>query len=230
MPIENMHFVPEHGLQIEETAKAGDKVGVWHLFRYWWAWLVAKEREPAVVWDMACGCGYGSRILKEHFLNDRQVVGFDFDQKALAQSRRLYGDVQNLSFEEMNLDDNWAFPKSSGALADMIVCFETLEFLKNRELFLMQMAVHLKPKGAFLFSTPCHGRPTTSIAPDWNMQQILYNQSDAGMLLRLFFDTVLHMNEDRQGPFPFHAYRDQVEADVGYSVGDNLFYCEGLKR
>lgn len=232
MPIENMHFVPEHGLQIEETIEAGDKVGVFHLYRYWWAWLVL-QKMPSVnlVWDMACGSGYGSRILTEK--SDRMIVGFDGDPKALAKARAEYGHINNLTFEDLILDNKWEGTEILRGPPELIVCFETIEFLRHREMFLMQVVRNLAPGGVFLFSTPC-SHEHTDTKPIWKFQQILYGRKDIFDLLCFFFEDVVGADvgmTDMAVGFPVPEYRDQInKLTKEYTVGDNLFYCKKPRR
>ncbi len=62
--IEDEHFVPEFGLDLDRYLNAGHIGGVHHLIRYLWALEVLKDA-PHIhsLLDIACGSGYGSYLL-----------------------------------------------------------------------------------------------------------------------------------------------------------------------
>ena len=211
MSVENMHFVPDHGLQIQEQK---DRNGVYHLFRYWWAWLLARELKVKKIWDLGCGCGYGCRILREQL--DIEVLGVDVDPTALNRARGAY-QLPGVTYDQVDLDKVWTMEHK----ADCVVSFHTLEFLRNRALFLDRVANSLTEHGVFLFSTQTH---TSAVyEPDWDRQQIIYDRQQVDRLLRRHFTYVAHAHDDKN--FPAYEFRRKTRDEVGYPVGDNLWYC-----
>lgn len=222
MAINRMHFVPEHGLQIEETFEAKDHAGVFNLFRYWWAWAVARDYDPSRIWDLCCGGGHGSRILAEQ--SEHTVIGFDVDGSAINDARRKYV-LENLTYVQADLSRTWEDPAFMGRMPSIVVCFEGFEFLLNRELFLEQLMQHISPETVFLFATPCWERKAIDFEPDWKAQKILYDFQTIRRLLYSYFNVVKHA---RDKDFPMKSYLDKINdyvAGAGITVGDNLFYC-----
>jgi 2-polyprenyl-3-methyl-5-hydroxy-6-metoxy-1,4-benzoquinol methylase len=226
MPIERLHFRPEHGLQIEETHTAGDKNGVYHLFRYWWAYLVAGDiavTKQTAIWDLGCGCGFGCRILAE--LPGAMVTGFDGDEMAL-KSAKSHHPHERIVYLPSDLN-RMAEKSSMFGLAvahppRVMTCFDTIEFLTHRELFLIGVVNHMPDDGVFLFSTPVNG-VAVDYKPEWSAKHVCYTQLTIEALLRRFFATVIHSHDEG---FAHNAYRLKVNEHVGdYTVGDNLYYC-----
>ncbi len=113
----------------------------------WWGIHAARYRFATEhvaghrVLDMACGTGYGMRILSS---SARTVIGADIDLPA-ARSARDAGPVV--------VADASALPfRTSGF--DVVTTFETLEHLEQREAFLAELARVLVPGGALVLSTP----------------------------------------------------------------------------
>lgn len=102
------------------------------------------------VLDIACGSGYGSRLLAE--AGATEVIGLDIDKEAVAQAALNYGDgLSNLHYavgdaEKLTQADNYF---------DIIVSFETIEHLPNVDKYLEQLQLVLNDKGGLVFiSTP----------------------------------------------------------------------------
>lgn len=93
------------------------------------------------VLDIACGSGYGMRILSS---SARTVIGVDLDFTA-ARSARGAGPVV--------IADGTALPFRTSAF-DVVTTFETLEHLERRGHFLAELARVLAPGGDLVLSTP----------------------------------------------------------------------------
>ena len=89
-----------------------------HVARYEWA----SKRLTGKVVDVACGIGYGSKILAEAGL---EVHGLDKDREALAYGRKHYA---HPSVKLRRFDA--ARPKALGRF-DAAVCFETVEHVRD---------------------------------------------------------------------------------------------------
>ena len=116
-----------------------------HLVRYEWASLFVANRR---VLDVACGTGYGARMLSE--AGARHVVGLDRDHAVVDRATAQYG-CEAVQFvtgdaEELNELATDSF--------DVAVSFETIEHLSRPERFIKSVARVLGPGGALLLSTP----------------------------------------------------------------------------
>ena len=124
-----------------------------HLARYNYA---AKMASGKKVLDIACGPGYGSKMLLD--AGATQVIGMDIDNKTINQAQSDYPE-SGLTFkvgnaEAIELDD---------ASIDMVVSFETIEHLNHPGKFLDEVMRILKPGGKLILSTP--NRNITSPLP-----------------------------------------------------------------
>ena len=110
-----------------------------HLARYVWASTKVSGR----VLDIACGTGYGSRILARA----GQVTGLDLDARAVAtaqtrvpEGRFIRAEVPPIPFDDTAFD--WA------------VCFETIEHIAHDTAFVSELKRVVAPEGQLLISTP----------------------------------------------------------------------------
>lgn len=226
-----LYFQPDHGLDIEETHEAGDKMGVYHLFRYWWAWHVINNAissgtalSNAVVWILGCGCGYGTRIIAEQH-PELKILALDFDAQAINTANAKYRTDNILylraDFDAYGIDQIPIEYKDP----DFIVSFETIEFLQHRDLFLDSITRGLKKGGAFLFSTNHSGHERPAMRPEWTAQRVLYDTATITRILNRHFEDVWpagHLS------FEGKDFKDHFDKLIGdYAVGNNLFYCRG---
>ncbi|MFA5318536.1 MAG: class I SAM-dependent methyltransferase [Patescibacteria group bacterium] len=115
-----------------------------HLIRYELAKKFVKDK---TVLDIACGSGYGTKILAE--AGAREIKGMDISEEAITSARNNYG-YENIKYsvgnaEAIALDDK---------IIDVAVSFETIEHLKNYDKFLAELARVLKDDGLAVISTP----------------------------------------------------------------------------
>jgi SAM-dependent methyltransferase len=117
-----------------------------HEARYIWA---SRFTRGATVLDVACGTGFGGKILLG--AGASRVVAADLSPDALAaagETLRPFGprvEVRKEDAQEMT------FPDGS---FDVVVSFETLEHLPEPERFLSEVARVLKPGAILVLSTP----------------------------------------------------------------------------
>lgn len=113
--------------------------------RYWLA-----EHFPARrirILDLACGTGFGSKILSSL----GRVVGVDIDEDAIGYARQNYKDA-NICFKVGNGDDP-GFLQSLGRF-DAVASFATVEHLDNHHHFFDWVYGALHRGGAFVVSFP----------------------------------------------------------------------------
>lgn len=114
-----------------------------HQSRYLFAGVHARNRS---VLDLACGTGYGSKILAQS--GAREVTGVDLSEAALEEGQRLH------AHERVRLLQGDAFHPPVDGPFDIVVSFETIEHLPSPEELLNVMARLVATDGAFICSTP----------------------------------------------------------------------------
>ncbi|AZO42342.1 methyltransferase domain-containing protein [Mesorhizobium sp. M7D.F.Ca.US.005.01.1.1] len=120
-----------------------DEIRQEHMHRY--VWTLGMTDGLDVV-DLACGEGFGSRILAERA---RSVIGVDVSDAAVQHAASRYT-AANLSFicadaTELPLEDH---------CADVVVSFETIEHLADQAGMLSEISRILKPTGFLVMSSP----------------------------------------------------------------------------
>lgn len=128
-----------------------------HLARYYFSIEYAKGR----VLDIACGTGYGSKILaKAQKSKLSEVVAVDNDAAALkyAAAKHFHPLIQ---YKNHDAEDP-ELPEKLGKF-DLIISFETLEHLQEETVFMNNLYNMLKPGATLIISTPFgagRGQPT----------------------------------------------------------------------
>lgn len=130
---------------------ADERIEADHRARYEWAgaWV-----QGVHVLDIACGAGYGSKMLAE--AGAQSVVGVDVSDAALDHARRHYGDGDVISFE---YGDIATFAGRDGGY-DLVTCFETIEHVPDYDAALKNLVRLVAPGGTMLISSPY--RPLTT--------------------------------------------------------------------
>ena len=104
---------------------------------------------PLQVLDIACGLGYGSKILAQKL--DARLTSLDIDQEALDYAHQYHGDPRIThrlsSITQIEAED---------ASFDAAVCYETIEHVNHENALAALGELHrvLKPGGALFISTP----------------------------------------------------------------------------
>jgi len=115
-----------------------------HLVRYELAKQFVKGKR---VLDIACGTGYGAKILAE--AGAAKVIAVDADKGAIEFAAKNYFHPQ-VSYE-VGSAEQLAVPDKT---IDVVVSFETIEHLKNQAAFLAELAKVVKDDGLVIVSTP----------------------------------------------------------------------------
>lgn len=121
----------------------GELVEAEHLARYWWAAQLADGRRAL---DAGCGLAYGAQLLRA--AGALSVHGVDIGEATIEAARAACGDGV-----ELVVGDLAELPFADRAF-DLVVCFETIEHLHERERALDELARVLAPGGVLVLSSP----------------------------------------------------------------------------
>lgn len=119
-----------------------DLLAAEHLHRYRFASLYARGRS---VLDIACGSGYGSKLLLE--AGAASVTGVDISSEAVAYAGEHYTN-NGITFIAADAES------FCSGIYELIVSFETVEHLDKRRLFLNNLNKMAAPNGILIISTP----------------------------------------------------------------------------
>lgn len=137
---------------IGEGEVTGEETLKLHLARYDFA---ATHARPGRLLDIACGVGYGTRLLGDRA--DVEALGVDLSQEAIRYARQRYAGprVQFVQGDALTFDDNDGF--------DTIVCLETIEHVGQPRALLANLTSLLRPGGVLIGSVPV--TPSVDINP-----------------------------------------------------------------
>ncbi len=154
----------------------------YHLARYRFAAQWAKN---ARVLDVACGLGYGARLLAEG--GAKKVVGVDLSKNALQTAHQRYA-MLGLEFR---LDDAETLATlSKDEVFDLVVSFETIEHLARPEHLLKCVREHMTSGAVFCVSTPWRQRGSLEDKPDNQYHVREWTLLEFANLLGRFFTNV----------------------------------------
>ncbi|HWF19594.1 MAG TPA: class I SAM-dependent methyltransferase, partial [Verrucomicrobiae bacterium] len=139
---------PERDLHMDMLRESGRRSDA-HIARY----MLARQFLPkeGLVLDAACGLGYGSAILAQSSPSVR-VIGMDSSAFAVNYARANFGGSwANVEFCEGDVNHLRNIADNSVSL---VASFETIEHLREPELFLAEVQRVLQPGGVFLSSVP----------------------------------------------------------------------------
>ncbi len=115
-----------------------------HLVRYELAKQLVKDK---IVLDIACGSGYGAKIMAQ--AGAKQVIAIDIDKETIKEAQKnkkeknlkyKIGNAQKIDFENEKFD--------------IITSFETIEHLQQPSKYLKELSRIIKKDGIILISTP----------------------------------------------------------------------------
>lgn len=116
-----------------------------HLERYRFA---ARHARPGRLLDLACGVGYGTRLVADEAAGVERAVGVDLAPEAVAYAREHYGRAG----VEFVASDGLAFRDPAGF--DTIVSLETLEHVPEPARLVAHLVTLLRPGGVLVASAP----------------------------------------------------------------------------
>ena len=134
---------------IPDQLRSGDVTGAEalriSLERYEFA---ARHARPGRALDIACGVGYGTRLLADRAAELSSALGVDLAQEAIDYATRRYGG-ERVSFrcaDAMGFEDPEGF--------DTVVSIETIEHLADPRGFVERIASLVRPGGVLVASVP----------------------------------------------------------------------------
>ena len=135
-------LVPDNVGDDEVTGAVSLKL---HLERYTFA---SQHIDKGRVLDIACGVGYGTRLIADCCSGVSCIVGVDICPETIAYARERYG-LDRIDFQiadAMTFSDEERF--------DYVISLETIEHLPNPENFLRNVECYLRRGGRFVASVP----------------------------------------------------------------------------
>jgi 2-polyprenyl-3-methyl-5-hydroxy-6-metoxy-1,4-benzoquinol methylase len=144
-------LIPDQAAADDVTGQATLKL---HLQRYEFA---AEHLKPGRLLDIACGVGYGTRLMAEKASNIVEAVGVDLSQEAVEYARQHYasGRIQFQRHDAMTFADERGF--------ESIVSVETLEHVSDPIGLINHLVGLIRPGGVFIASVPT--TPSVDVNP-----------------------------------------------------------------
>jgi 2-polyprenyl-3-methyl-5-hydroxy-6-metoxy-1,4-benzoquinol methylase len=130
---------------LETAAVTGQETKRLHFERYEFA---AQHVRPGRLLDMACGAGYGTRILVNCAPHPITAIGVDISPEAIeyAQTRYAAGNIEYRVGDALEFSDQEGF--------DTIVSLETIEHVADHRKLVARLVGLLRPGGVLIASVP----------------------------------------------------------------------------
>jgi SAM-dependent methyltransferase len=134
---------------VPDRVEPGDATGhetlELHVARYRFA---AEHARAGRLLDLACGVGYGTRLVADRADAELEALGVDVSDEAVAYATERYA-RPGVSYR---VDDAYGFEDPAGF--DTIVSLETIEHLPDPDRFVERLAALLRPGGILVASVP----------------------------------------------------------------------------
>lgn len=153
-----------------------------HLIRYEFVKKFVQEKK---VLDIACGSGYGAKILAD--AGAEKVIAVDINKEAIKSAKVNYFH-KNIEYLEGSADNIKLESKS----IDTAVSFETIEHLKNPEKYLNELSRIIKDNGMVIISTP--NREIFQAKNPFHFKE--YSKDEFKNLLKKYFSYCVIFNQD----------------------------------
>lgn len=197
---------------------SGDHLIRGHLERYRLASKFVKNKS---VMDVACGIGYGSRIMLD--AGAQNVTGVDIDENTIDTAQKRYG-ANNLTFVKDNAEELSALPKNR--TFHFIVSFETIEHIRNPDTFLKTVTGRLPKSGSLLISTPCRYSGTLESAPHNPYHLREWSFEEFNLMLSKYFGRICYYGQGLS-----FIERENSLMDIALEIGKRVIsLLMGKKR
>lgn len=174
-----------------------------HVSRYLFAAPYVKNRD---ILDIACGVGFGTRMLKEQ--GAFSVIGLDIEPSAMTEIVRTRS--SGITFAAANATK---IPLPSGCV-DVIVSFETIEHIADYMGILREFCRTLRDDGVLLLSTPNAKvtNPTNGIPRNpFHVKE--FDPQELKDILRQHFSSVEFYGQRIRSRIPESSVTEGVPAD-----------------
>jgi len=177
MTKDNLAFTGERAVE----GNTPQRIWLDHIARYQFA---AEHCINKRVLDIACGTGYGSKVLYD--AGAKEIVGIDISKETIDFACARY-EGYPLVFQEGDITDI----KYDNNYFDVITCFETIEHVSNQDKVLLELRRVLQPAGLLIISSP--NRTVTSPnklmsdPPDNSFHAIEYSTNEFTDFLKKYF-------------------------------------------
>lgn len=110
--------------------------------------FAARYARPGRLLDLACGVGYGTRLLTDRAPQVEDALGVDLSEATIAYAGRRYANVRTRyrACDAMGFEDPDGF--------DTVVSIETIEHLAHPRRFVEHLVSLLRPGGVLIASVP----------------------------------------------------------------------------
>lgn len=110
--------------------------------------FAARQARPGRLLDVACGVGYGTRLLTDRVPEVSAALGVDLSEAAVSYAEQKYANERTrfVARDAMRFEDAEGF--------DTIVSIETIEHLPDPAGFVDRLVPLLRPGGVFVGSVP----------------------------------------------------------------------------
>ncbi|HVS90639.1 MAG TPA: class I SAM-dependent methyltransferase [Mucilaginibacter sp.] len=177
-----------------------------HLHRYA---LVMPFAEDKVVLDIACGEGYGSKLIAS---KAREVIGVDIDGETIKTAQSKYK-ASNLSYKQGSAD-KMPIPDSS---VDLVASFETIEHHDKHDEMMQEVKRVLKPGGSLIISSP---EKTGEVSfNEFHVKELTFNEFK-GLISKYFKYHKFYNQKIVHGSLVAPADSDP---NFGFQFGDGSF-------
>ena len=110
--------------------------------------FAVRHARPGRLLDVACGVGYGTRLLADGCAGRVEALGIDLSREAIDYAKQRYADART----RFAVADAMEFGDPDGF--DTIVSIETIEHLRAPEAFVAHLVGMLRPAGVLVASVP----------------------------------------------------------------------------
>lgn len=136
-----------------------------HARRYELAADIALEHHAERIADIACGTGYGSRLLST--IARATIDGVDLDPAAVEYARRYHACEGRCAFHAADACNTGL----ASGVSDLVASFETIEHVHDAAGLIAELHRVLKPGGTLVISTPNRLGPTPYHVHDFGLPE-----------------------------------------------------------
>jgi len=136
---------------------------------------VLKGKQFSHILDAGCACGFYTFYLARKYPR-AEVHAYDIDESRLREAERVRVRLghENITFHHQDLSQF-----SASSKADLITCFETLQYIRNHSCLLKEFYYTLHSEGVLILHVPAQdklrGNPTDHIYDSELLNQLLIN-------------------------------------------------------